>query len=257
MCDRLWDINVGRRYEKSPIIEAFCEFQFTPSNAWDLAIPGLVYEKVRPVFPKRKQAQSVEVELRTGQHRLDQDVRIRSDRVQFLREDETALIQVGPNLVAVNHLRPYPTWHGFLPIIHQGYEAYCDVAQPSGIRRIGLRYINSIELSGPKVDLESYFSFYPFLGPDLPQDHGAFVVGVEFAFEDLRDGLRLQMANAQPPRPDVMAIALDLDYFLAQPGAIELNAALEWVDAAHNRVEAVFEGCISDKLRELFEEVRD
>jgi hypothetical protein len=31
--------------------------------------------------------------------------------------------------------------------------------------------------------------------------------------------------------------------------------ALAWVEEAHSQVEEVFEGCITDKLREMFEEV--
>jgi uncharacterized protein (TIGR04255 family) len=48
---------------------------------------------------------------------------------------------------------------------------------------------------------------------------------------------------------------LDIDYFLARPGAVEPAEALAWVEEAHSQVEKVFEGCITDKLREMFEEV--
>jgi uncharacterized protein (TIGR04255 family) len=36
---------------------------------------------------------------------------------------------------------------------------------------------------------------------------------------------------------------------------VEVVDALAWVEEAHDRVEEVFEGCITDKLREMFEEV--
>jgi uncharacterized protein (TIGR04255 family) len=49
---------------------------------------------------------------------------------------------------------------------------------------------------------------------------------------------------------------LDIDYFLVQPGAVKVVDALAWVEEAHSRVEEVFEGCITDELREMFEEVK-
>lgn len=53
----------------------------------------------------------------------------------------------------------------------------------------------------------------------------------------------------------MLAVMLDLDYFLAKPGQVALDDLLEWVEAAHSRVEKVFEACITDRLRQMFEEV--
>jgi uncharacterized protein (TIGR04255 family) len=49
---------------------------------------------------------------------------------------------------------------------------------------------------------------------------------------------------------------LDIDYFLAQPRAVEVAQSLQWVEKAHTRVEEIFDGCITNRLRELFEEVK-
>lgn len=35
-----------------------------------------------------------------------------------------------------------------------------------------------------------------------------------------------------------------------------MSAAIDWVEQAHSKVEEVFEGCITDSLRGLFQEVR-
>lgn len=247
---------MGRRYKNPPIIEALCEFQFEPGPPWDLAIPGLVYEKVRDNFPKRRQVRALETSLSAGPEGVEQQVRT-TDRIQFLCEDERVLIQVGPNMLAVNHLRPYPTWPEFLPLIRRGFEAYCEAASPEGIRRIGLRYINRIEIPGQCIELENYFEFRPFVGPQLPQDFGPFIVGIQVPYEDSRDILRLQLANASVETLDTVAVMLDLDYFLARPGELPLDNIFEWVDVAHSRVEEAFEACITDRLRKMFEEVRE
>lgn len=246
---------MGRRYKNSPIVEALCEFQFEPGLPWDLTIPGLVYEEIRNEFPKKRQAKQVQVELSaTADEGITQKVAT-SDRMQFLREDEKALLQVGPDLLAVNHLKPYPSWQEFVPLIRKGFKAYSEAAGPKAIRRIGLRYINRIEILGESVKVEDYFQFYPFAGPDLPQEFTRFIVGMHIPYESSRDILSLQLASATVETTDTLSAMLDLDYFLTKPGEVTLDKVFEWVEIAHGHVEEVFEACITDRLRQIFEGV--
>jgi uncharacterized protein (TIGR04255 family) len=245
---------MGRKYANSPIVEALCEFQFESDSAWDLAIPGLVYEQVRSTFPKRRQAKAHAISISANLEGIEQQTRS-LDRMQFLREDEKALIQVGPRLLAINHLKPYPSWSEFSPLIQRGLDAYKSVATVTKIHRIGLRYINRIEIASKRIDLEDYFEFRPFVGSSLSQEMRAFVVGIQISYEGERDILKIEMANAATGSPDSVAIILDLDYFLARPGEVPAEKALEWVDRAHTHVEETFEACITPRLRALFQEV--
>lgn len=247
---------MGRRYRNSPIVEALCEFQFEPDSPWDLAMPGLVYGKLQDTFPKRRQARQLAVAISAGPKGVEQQVRT-TDRMQFLREDEKALVQVGPYLLAVNHLKPYPSWQEFVPLIKKGFSSYCDIVGPKSIHRVGLRYINRIEVPGQGIELEDYFEFRPFIGPSLPQEFGPFVVGIQVSYEGSRDILKLQLTNASVETPDTVAMILDLDYFLVKPGEVALDSVLEWVGVAHNYVEEAFEACITDRLRRMFEEVTE
>jgi uncharacterized protein (TIGR04255 family) len=122
-------------------------------------------------------------------------------------------------------------------------------------KMVELRYINRIEIPGQRIQLEDYFEFRPFIGPNLPQDFGPFIVGIQVPYTDSRDMLRLQVANAAAETPDIVAIMLDLDYFLAQPGGVSKEQVFQWIEVAHSRVEEVFEACITDRLRQMFEEV--
>ena len=54
--------------------------------------------------------------------------------------------------------------------------------------------------------------------------------------------------------PDTVAVVLDLGYFLARPDQVSQDCVFEWVGVAHNHVEEVFEACITDRLRQMFEE---
>jgi uncharacterized protein (TIGR04255 family) len=246
---------MGRKYRNPPLVEALCEFQFEPSQPWDLTIPGLFYERVCEGFPEKRQQEMVEMELRAREARLEQRVRAGIARVQFLRRDGTALVQVGPDLLAVNHLKPYPTWAQFRPMILKHLEIYRDLAKPNGLRRVGLRYINRIEVPGPTAELARYLNFYPPQPKDLPQPYESFLVRVETPYSDERDRLLLTTGSAQPETPAMTAVILDLDYVMGQPGGISLTQVEQWLEEAHDRIELAFEACITPQARDLFEEM--
>jgi len=246
---------MGRKYQHPPLIEALCELQFAADTPWDLVSPGLIYEQVREQFPQRRPGRAISLNLSQAGQNFGQEFQV-VDRVQFLRSDEHALIQVGPQLLVVNHLKPYPSWEAFRPLIAFALESYRRVIQPTSIHRIGLRYINRITFPQPRILLEDYFELYPRLGPQLPSDHGAMIVGLQFAFAEGRDALALRLQTAAPEPEGGLAISLDMDYFLAQPGSISVDEAMDWVETAHNQVEATFEASITDMLRAQFGEAR-
>jgi uncharacterized protein (TIGR04255 family) len=162
---------VSKLYKKSPIVEAVCEIQFGEESPWDPTIPGRIYERVRNTFPTLRQAERVTVNLALNPEEFGPQFGTVS-LMQFLRKDEKALIQVGVNLLSVSVLKPYPSWPKFLALIKRGFNAYSDVAPPKTIRRIGLRYINQIEVPGHDIRLEDYFEFCPHIGGRTPLTGG-------------------------------------------------------------------------------------
>ncbi len=246
----------SKKYKKPPIVEAVCEFQFEEDSSWDLVLPGLVYEKIRNTFPIRRQITRVTVGISGSPEQTDPQFE-KVPFMQFLRKDEKALIQVGAHLLSVNILKPYPSWQKFLPLIKRGVDVYRDVVSPKGINRIGLRYINHIEIPGQNINLEDYLEIRPFVGLNLPQDFGPFVIGIQFPYENARDILNLQLSSLPKSTnsEDAASVILSLDYFLARPKEVAFDEVFRWVEVAHMRIEDVFEACLTDKLRQLFKEV--
>ena len=247
---------MNRQYKKPPLVEAVCEFRFEPGSPWDLAIPGLLYKPpLSDIFPNRKPGKAFEALVTAGPGGVQQQIS-QTDMAQFWKEDESALVQLSPDVLAVIHRKPYPGWLLFLPMIRQAVEAYQEVAKPNGLQRIGLRYVNQINFDQSRVELEDYFDFYPFVGERIAQDHSGFLVGINIPFDDERDILRLQMATIGEQK-NAISIVLDLDYFLRIPGSITFGNVFNWLDRAHARAEEAFEGCLKAAMRERFEEASD
>lgn len=241
-----------KKYKNPPVVEAVCEFRLTQDTAWDMTIPGLIYERVRDEFSEREQRMVSEMELTQGAEGIQQHIRT-SERVVLSTRDKKMLIQLGARLLVINVLKPYPSWQEYKPRVQRAWNCLLDTVDVKGIERIGLRYINLIKVRSSDAELSDFFQFYPFVGDKLPQRMASFIMGVEFPFEDDRDRCRVQLAPLPASAGDTTFL-LDIDYFLNRSRDVAVENALEWVEMAHDRVEDIFEGCVTDHLRAVFEE---
>ncbi len=230
-----------------------------------MASPGLVYSALSDEFPRRlskKRPAAPAAPVVNPPNLLPGELQVEfqfgpREALRFWRHsDESGYIAVAPYSLRVHHLRPYPSWKHFSNIIYKGAQAYQDVLKPTKVQRIGLRYINRIDLGHTSVSLEEFFDFYPFVGSDIPQNLSGFNCLIQLDFEDARDSLILQLGSA--PRSQGQEeivntrVTLDLDYFLARPDNLELSETAKWLQKAHSNLESVFEGCLKDTARKLF-----
>lgn len=248
-------MGTNKKYKNPPIIEAVCEFRLTGETPWDLTVPGLVYERIRNDFPEKEQRIVPEMRVTQSSQGIKQQM-AQNERMMFLTKNRKMFVQVGTQLLAVNCLKPYPTWTDFKPKIEMAYDALANVVNIKGLERIGLRYINRIDIPESSINLRDYFGFRPYLSDSLPYPISDFIVGCVIPFIDGRDSCKIQLTDAVSENKKSSAFVLDLDYFLAKPNLIETTNGLEWVEQGHQQIEILFEGIIKDRLREIFQELK-
>jgi len=237
-------------YPAPPLVEVLADFRFLPGEPWDIAVPGLLYDRIREEFPDREQ--HIAVNVRAEQDGLQQRIEI-PQRIRFARPDDSALVQVGPDLLTVNHLKPYPTWAPFAELIRRVLGHYEDVARPEGLRRIGLRHINIVEFADERIELGDYFTYHPHVPDALPQLHGFFSVQTHLAYREGRDFLSLTVRSQErDPGEGGLGVVLDLDYVTPGEGVVPLTDVVGWLESAHAEIETAFEACITDRTRALF-----
>lgn len=243
---------MGKKYDNPPIVEALCEFQFIPSQSWDMTIPGILFEKIGGEFSVKRQQTRFDIGLLTKKNGIEQKVEMSPPNMQFFRPDKSALVQVGADILTINHLKQYTEWESFKPLILNNLEIYNKIAKPKGFKRIGLRYINKIDFDKDTIELSAYFNYYPTIPTNLPQSHEAFNLRIEFPYEDGRERLHLTLASVIPQKPNLLSLLLDLDYIMDKPELVPLDKVSDWIEKAHTRIENCFEACITDKSRSLF-----
>ena len=230
---------------------------FSSPNIIAIANQMLFYDKLKALFPKKQQlplnfavAVTAQTDEPTGPAPMFPFVR-------FLDSDEKRLVQIGQNLLTVNHLKPYDSWEQFLPFIQEGFKAYCEIAKPKGLRYLAIRYINRIEIPASNTNLKGLFRIRPYIPSDLPQGIEAFLLGVNLPYEDVKDTVRIQIGSVNPDSPEMLVFILEISYIFAEPREISLEDVLRRVDKAHKYVENVFESCLTDELKQTFGEVKE
>lgn len=244
---------MSKKYSNPPIVEAVCEFRFSKDTPWDMVVPGLLYEKIRSEFPIREPKMIQDININLNNNKIE-PVLNPHERIIFKNIDKNILVQVDNNLLAINHLKPYPTWTKFQPLIISTFKKLSGVVVFKQIQRIGLRYINRIEIPEPQIELEKYFKFKPDLGDKLPQDVGNFMLHCELPHKAINADCDIKFTNAIPAVNNKSAFILDIDFYLTKPLTAAIDDITKWIESAHTNVENIFEGCITDNLRKEFME---
>lgn len=254
-----------RRYKNPPIDEAVCEFHFRPGPDWDLTIPGKLHSVLGSEYGgKRRSQQSIDVgveikndepsNLRYGQ---------RLSKVLLFTEDQTRAVGVGPDVLSVHMLRPYQRpeapkesgWNEFRPRIATALKAYWDVADPAGVRRISVRYINRIVIPESVVRIEDYLHSAVPLVKGLPDAVNNFMSRTDYAYED---GAHLVLAQGTFPAPSGdIGFLLDIDVYSEPAGLLTQAEALARTDKLRALERDAFEAVITNAARELFDADQD
>ncbi|MGB9701055.1 MAG: TIGR04255 family protein [Thermodesulfobacteriota bacterium] len=243
---------MGEKLLSAPLIEALCEFKFDPSSPWDWTLPGRLYNQIAYEFPERSQVEEAEVhiQLGSGNPPLSQIIK-GPDRVQMKRLDGSAMVQIGPHLLAINYLRLYPNWETFRELILNIFDEYIKLCGDYKLQRIGLRYINQIPFTGDGGGLESLIRVVPPLKGILEQPLIGFYQRYEFIFSSPKGNLIHQTGIRKTDQGPVLM--LDLDF-----GSMELKEFVnklsveKWLNEAHDIIYQSFVESLNPDLYEKF-----
>ena len=230
---------MGDQLKNPPLIEAVCEFRFDPASEWDWTVPGRLFDKIGKEFSERSEVRRLGVTVEQGGEKTPRPALIEAgpDRIQLKRPDGSAMVQVGPKLLVINHLRPYTNWETFRDLILGIHRTYCDIAGSNTLGRLGLRYINQIPQAEQAI--EDIITLRPALSRSLDRSVSTFYQRYEFTHEDPKGILIHQTGRRLVDEKPV--IMLDLDFGSEDVGEIgSADAVVDWLDRAHDRVEEGF-----------------
>jgi uncharacterized protein (TIGR04255 family) len=229
-----------------PLIEAVFEAHFGPNAAWDWTMPGRLYDRMSGEFSERQQALDFRgVQLPVAADRVGQ-----VQRVQLKRSDGSAMIQIGEEMLAINHFAPYPSWEGFRELIMRVVGTSLELGARLDLTRVGLRYINVIRELPDEGDLSRVITVLPRLTGPLMRPSVGLYVRCDLAHETPAGILVLQTGlRSTPGRENGSEVILDLDFVGQESVSITSSEILGgWLDAAHKHIEDAFIAALAPQM---------
>lgn len=240
------------KYPNPPIQEAVCEVHFdTPQPFIKERL-----EQLKPVwaadYPDQKVVEEKNVELKVTPEGIKHKVQPLGHRLICRATDGKRLVQLTRNMLVVNQLKPYPGWHeAFRDLILQQVNVFVKNVGAHKVRRIGLRYIDKIDVPEHPVTWENWFK----LNLPTPAVTGCKTEGFQIQLRNrLCDDCHLTMNFVTMPvkgTPPVSPVIFDFDVvWQGQP--VEVAALAEILEKLHDPLGLAFEGYLTDKARGLF-----
>lgn len=243
-------------YPNPPIKEALVDIRIDPLPSSMLATLEALHDQIREHYPTKK-----------ARHRWEGSVEIQEDRLisaaqrhlgrdgfLFYSQDEQQIVQYRLDGFTFNRLRPYPSlgW----PVIREEakglWELYLRTAQPQRIVRIGLRYINQINIPGPQVKLEDYLTEPPRVPANLPQTLEHFITRLVIPLPTLEAKAIITQSLAPATAPDTTSLILDIDVLTEAPRPPDTASLWDVLERFREFKNTIFKSSLTPRTEELF-----
>lgn len=241
------------QYRKPPITEAAVEFRLRGTVA---------QSKVEKAAKKLGKFYELSEEQHVSEFRFDAKTgKVDGGKPEWIgrklsSKDQTDVLLLRKGSLIFSRLAPYRGWPDFRARIMRDWEAWVKATGASVISRIGMRYINRLDIlvgSEALVDVDHYLN----VGPRFPDVNGLPMTG--FSMQVRRplatDELDLILnTGTVVPSPLVGYASLTLDIDLSRSRDLPKDGPELWtfLDMMRSQKNNVFEACITPAARELF-----
>lgn len=184
---------------------------------------------------------------------------------RFRNGQGSDIYQARLNGFSASRLVPYQDWSAFRAEARRLWDRYTNLTQigPETVTRLGLRYINRLDIPLPLDDFGDYLLTAPLVSPHLPQGLSNFLMSLTIPVEEfltasvteavLDPEVVSKQALVPPVRQNSVSVLLDITVTLTNVAVSSDDQLWEHFDRLRKLKNHVFESCITEKTRELFQ----
>lgn len=152
----------------------------------------------------------------------------------------------------LSRLAPYQHWDAFLDEAMWLWRIFQDMAKPEAISRIGLRFINRIELPPGDGDFERFIDPAPQSPRDMDLPFLGFLHQESLAVPDYPYAVNLIRTIQPPLGSGGFAIIIDIDVFTHEVGVYRDDRIMEMLQEMRWLKNKTFFGSVTDVALEVF-----
>jgi uncharacterized protein (TIGR04255 family) len=252
-------IDVSRRFEHlpaAPIVEAVIHWSARAERNWDPASLRKEITERLPDYPVTKPQTSIKFE---SEGALDEQSAVSTSRLEsgwhgyrIETSDNTQIAQFNRDGLVFSRLRPYPDWEAFEREARRLWRVFVELASPSQIQRLGVRFINRIPLSSVD-EIPRILCDPPTRPVNLPLSSFLY----QSRFEVPGESMAVNIMNALPEQPDGRndsGLIVDIDVFTQNPMICDERRLDDLLPRMRSIKNAVFFALLNDAALQPFRE---
>lgn len=239
-----------KHYAHAPLTEAIIDIRVElPSEIGLSKLADAIHDRAED-YPKREELFIVQGQMSVGPE-IGASARQTSNGYRFISKDGRQICQARLDGFAFSRLAPYEAWPPFRDEARRLWDAYRSIASPKNVTRIGMRYINRLDLPIPIADFKDYLRTVPEISSGMSQGLSGYFMQLQLPQVDLNAMLVLNQALIPPPAPKLVSVLLDIDLYCDGDLPSDEQGLWERFEAFRNRKNKVFEASITDRVRRL------
>ena len=241
-------------YAKPPIVEAVLELRLR--EPIDINTVEKIAGKFTTAYPVAENEVTLKVEFSGDGGTSKRAPELTGKKLSTL--DRTDIVAVRTSAFACIRLAPYSGWDEFVARAADGWTKFCSVAGRQVVSRIGVRNINRIDIPQPRsaaqptLRIQDYLNCY-VLSPDLSWGPMSdYVIQMRRPYEQDTLHVNLISGTAESPLVGFRSLLLDIDLSADNLSLVRDEDIWALVHQMHKHKNDIFEACITEKARELF-----
>jgi uncharacterized protein (TIGR04255 family) len=241
------------RFPKAPISEAILDIHVQFASPVELARLEAFHDEIRDSYPVKQGRIKWQGQIELGQERVAQEVRRGAQGFLFRSADDMRVIQARQDGFTFNWLKRYDRWEALRDEARQHWERYRETFRPEAVTRLGLRYVNRIEIPIPFNDFREYVKTAPDVAAGLPQGLSALFMRLEIP-DEKRGLMAIITETVQPPVEEGKRLPFIFDIDVIRGAIFEPTSPAIWdtFEQMREYKNEIFFTSITERAKELF-----
>ncbi|MFZ1466304.1 MAG: TIGR04255 family protein [Anaerolineae bacterium] len=231
------------------IRESLCEIHFALPDgvAWDSSVFGRFFKRIQSEFPELEPVTSVglQVQLSSGSVGFLPP----QSRMRYKHASRNLLLQLSEGIMTVNVLPKYAGWVQMQADIERAWAWTKEVLSPTGITRVGLRYINFVPKTSSDELPATWFAPNDYIATAILASHPGFLSRVEVHSALYRRAI-VTVAEAADAEQPIFVLDMDCIYEVEEDQFLDLPPVLL---SLHDAAWRIFSGFLTPRLRAFLE----
>jgi uncharacterized protein (TIGR04255 family) len=234
--------------KNAPITEGLLDIRCTLPADVTLEDLAKFQEAIADRYPQRRERQVFESSLTLGTSEVVQKHQM--DGYLFAGADGHRVVQARLDGFAFSVLKPYTSWPDLRDEAREHWARYRQIARPTAVSRVAVRFINRIELPLPFDDFREYVLTAPDIAAGLPQGLATFIMRLVIPVERA-NCVAIVTETIETAQGGRLPFILDIEAFTERPFKSEDEELWQTLDRLREVKNDFFFRSITPKTLEL------